>query len=145
MQLEPGDLQFVYNHGLLHDRTGFEDWPDVEDRRHLLRLWLSAPNDRPLPAIFRERRQLARLCDAVWKGDLKAARRIHYDLFEINQAVFYDTNPIPMKYMMKRLGIIPRNEHRLPMVPATRELAKRLDGVLKRAGALKPGKSKQAA
>ena len=55
MQLEPGDLQFVYNHGLLHDRTGFEDWPDVEDRRHLLRLWLSAPNDRPLPAIFRER------------------------------------------------------------------------------------------
>jgi 4-hydroxy-tetrahydrodipicolinate synthase len=81
-------------------------------------------------------RKLARLCEAVWKGDLKAARRIHYDLFEINQAVFYDTNPIPMKYMMKRLGIIARNEHRLPMVPATRELEKRLDGVLKRAGAL---------
>ncbi len=55
MQLEPGDLQFVYNHGLLHDRTGFEDWPDVEDRRHLLRLWLSVPNDRPLPEVFEER------------------------------------------------------------------------------------------
>ncbi len=55
MQLEPGDMQFVYNHGLLHDRTGFEDWPDLENRRHLLRLWLSAPNDRPLPAIFKER------------------------------------------------------------------------------------------
>ena len=55
MQLEPGDMQFVYNHGLLHDRTGFEDWPDVENRRHLLRLWLSVPNDRPLPDIFKER------------------------------------------------------------------------------------------
>ncbi len=55
MQLEPGDMQFVYNHGLLHDRTSFEDWPDLEDRRHLLRLWLSAPNDRPLPEIFAER------------------------------------------------------------------------------------------
>jgi 4-hydroxy-tetrahydrodipicolinate synthase len=57
-------------------------------------------------------------------------------LFEINQAVFYDTNPIPMKYMMKRLGIIPKNEHRLPNVPATPELEKRLDGVLERAGLL---------
>ncbi len=55
MQLEPGDMQFVYNHGLLHDRTGFEDWPELENRRHLLRLWLSAPNDRPLPAVFKER------------------------------------------------------------------------------------------
>lgn len=55
MQLEPGDMQFVYNHGLLHDRTGFEDWPDLENRRHLLRLWLSAPNDRQLPDIFKQR------------------------------------------------------------------------------------------
>ena len=55
MQLEPGDMQFVYNHGLLHDRTGFEDWPELENRRHLLRLWLSAPNDRPLPTVFKER------------------------------------------------------------------------------------------
>ena len=55
MQLEPGDMQFVYNHGLLHDRTGFKDWQDIEDRRHLLRLWLSAPNDRPLPPVFKER------------------------------------------------------------------------------------------
>ncbi len=78
-------------------------------------------------------RKLARMCEAIWKGDLKRARKLHYELFEINQAVFYDTNPIPMKYMMKRLGIMPRNEHRLPMMPATRELEKRLDGVLKRA------------
>lgn len=78
-------------------------------------------------------RKLARMCEAVWKGDLKRAQKLHYELFEINQAVFYDTNPIPMKYMMKRLKIMPKNEHRLPMVPATKELEKRLDGVLKRA------------
>ncbi len=52
MKLEPGDMQFVYNHTLLHDRTAFEDWPDAEQKRHLLRLWLSAPGDRPLPDIF---------------------------------------------------------------------------------------------
>jgi 4-hydroxy-tetrahydrodipicolinate synthase len=79
---------------------------------------------------------LARLCDAVWKSDIPAAKALHDRLLEINQAVFFDTNPIPIKYMMKRLGIIPENEHRLPMVPATPELEKRLDGVLERAGLL---------
>ena len=55
MQLEPGDMQFVYNHSQLHDRTGFEDWPELTDRRHLLRLWLSVEGDRPLPECFRQR------------------------------------------------------------------------------------------
>jgi 4-hydroxy-tetrahydrodipicolinate synthase len=80
---------------------------------------------------------LAKLCDAVWASDLKAARALHQRLLEINQAIFFDTNPIPIKYMMKRLGIIPENEHRLPMVSATPELERRLDGVLERAGLLK--------
>ena len=78
-------------------------------------------------------RPLSDMCEAVWQGDLATARKLHEQLFEINQAVFYDTNPIPMKYMMKRLGILPENEHRLPMVPATKEQEKRLDGVLERA------------
>ncbi len=52
MDLEPGDMQFVYNHALLHDRTGFEDWDDPAKKRHLLRLWLSIPGDRPLPEVF---------------------------------------------------------------------------------------------
>jgi 4-hydroxy-tetrahydrodipicolinate synthase len=76
---------------------------------------------------------LAQLCAAVWRNDLAAAQSLHQQLLEINQAVFFDTNPIPIKYMMKRLGILPANEHRLPMVPATAELERRLDGVLRRA------------
>jgi 4-hydroxy-tetrahydrodipicolinate synthase len=80
---------------------------------------------------------LARLCEAVWNSDVASARALHERLLEINQAVFFDTNPIPIKYMMTRLGLIPENEHRLPMAPATTELEKRLDGVLERAGLLK--------
>lgn len=55
MRLQPGDMQFVYNHSLLHDRTAFEDWPDPAERRHLLRLWLTAPGDRPLPEVYAQR------------------------------------------------------------------------------------------
>lgn len=55
MELEPGDIQFVYNHSLLHDRTSFVDDPDPALRRHLLRLWLSLPGDRELPPIFTQR------------------------------------------------------------------------------------------
>ncbi len=55
MQLQPGDMQFVYNHNQLHDRTGFLDWPDPAKRRHLLRLWLSIAGDRPLPPVFKQR------------------------------------------------------------------------------------------
>ena len=77
---------------------------------------------------------LAELCQAVWAGDLHRGRLLHQRLFELNTAVFFDTNPIPIKYMMKRLGLLERNEHRLPMVPATPELEKRLDGVIERCG-----------
>jgi 4-hydroxy-tetrahydrodipicolinate synthase len=80
--------------------------------------------------------EIAKLCDAVRAGDMASAREIHLRLFEVMRAIFFDTNPIPMKYMMKRLGIVERNEHRLPMVPATPELEKRLDAVLERAGLL---------
>jgi hypothetical protein len=55
MELRAGDIQLVYNHTLLHDRTAFEDWPEPERRRHLLRLWLAPRDARPLPSIFAER------------------------------------------------------------------------------------------
>jgi 4-hydroxy-tetrahydrodipicolinate synthase len=81
-------------------------------------------------------RVLSEMCEAVWRGDLKTAQALHHRLHGLNKAIFYDTNPIPIKYMARRLGIIPRNEHRLPMVPAMPELEKRLDSVLSRAGLL---------
>jgi hypothetical protein len=55
MQFLPGDVQLVHNHTLLHDRTAFEDWPEPERKRHLLRLWLAPPDARQLPPVFAER------------------------------------------------------------------------------------------
>ena len=55
MEFKPGDVQLVHNHTILHDRTGFEDWPEPEQRRHLLRLWLAADKARPLPPVFAQR------------------------------------------------------------------------------------------
>jgi hypothetical protein len=55
MRLAPGDLQFVHNHTLLHDRTAFVDRPQPSGRRHLLRLWLACPGARPLPPPFAAR------------------------------------------------------------------------------------------
>ena len=58
--LEPGDMVFLNSHTSYHARTEFEDHPEPERKRHLLRLWLSVPNSRPLPegwsAIYRDRR-----------------------------------------------------------------------------------------
>jgi Taurine catabolism dioxygenase TauD, TfdA family len=55
MDLEPGDIQLVHNHTILHDRTAFEDFPESDRKRHLLRLWLAPPNARPLPQVYAER------------------------------------------------------------------------------------------
>ena len=55
MEFEPGDIQLVHNHTILHDRTAFEDYPEPERKRHLLRLWLAPPNARPLPEVYAER------------------------------------------------------------------------------------------
>lgn len=55
MSFEPGDMQWVHNHTMLHDRTSFEDWPELDRKRHLLRLWLAAPDARPLPEIYAQR------------------------------------------------------------------------------------------
>ncbi|MEM6319139.1 MAG: TauD/TfdA family dioxygenase [Bacteroidota bacterium] len=55
MLLEKGDMQFVYNHAMLHDRTAFVDFEDINKRRYLARLWLSVVGDRPLPDVFASR------------------------------------------------------------------------------------------
>lgn len=49
---EPGAMLFCNSHTTFHKRTAFEDWPEPERRRHLLRMWLSLPNTRRLPASF---------------------------------------------------------------------------------------------
>jgi 4-hydroxy-tetrahydrodipicolinate synthase len=79
---------------------------------------------------------VARLYEAVASGNLQAARQMHYRLFELNRAVFFDTNPIPIKYMARRLSLISANRHRLPLLPASRDVEERLDVVLASANLL---------
>jgi 4-hydroxy-tetrahydrodipicolinate synthase len=78
--------------------------------------------------------KVAALYEASAAGNMDEARRLHFELFDLNCSVFFDTNPTPIKYMAKRLGIIESNEHRLPMMSASKELEARLDGVLLAAG-----------
>ncbi|HYC56327.1 MAG TPA: TauD/TfdA family dioxygenase [Candidatus Binatia bacterium] len=44
MEFVPGDIQLLKNSVILHKRTSYEDWDEPERKRHLLRLWLSAPD-----------------------------------------------------------------------------------------------------
>jgi hypothetical protein len=44
---EKGDMTFVMNHVTVHSRTEFEDWPEEDRKRHLMRLWLNN-GQRPL-------------------------------------------------------------------------------------------------
>lgn len=56
IQFESGDIQFLNNYVILHSRTEFEDYPEPDRRRHLLRLWLTAHNGRTIsPDVARER------------------------------------------------------------------------------------------
>lgn len=53
--LQPGDIQFVNNHVLLHSRGAYTDHDESEKKRHLLRFWLASHRPRPLAPVFEER------------------------------------------------------------------------------------------
>jgi hypothetical protein len=55
MEFEPGDMQFLCNYVILHSRTDYDDWPEPESKRHLLRLWLRTPGFAQLPPAFADR------------------------------------------------------------------------------------------
>lgn len=45
--LRPGDAYFINNRWVLHNRTAFEDFPEPERKRHLVRLWLVSLGEGP--------------------------------------------------------------------------------------------------
>jgi hypothetical protein len=55
MEFRAGDMQFLHNHQIFHSRNDFENWPEPERHRHLLRLWLCPRSGRPLPAVYAQR------------------------------------------------------------------------------------------
>ncbi|MGB5704435.1 MAG: TauD/TfdA family dioxygenase [Polyangiales bacterium] len=61
MDLDPGDVQLLSNHTVMHARTDYDDHPEPERKRHLLRLWISLPSSRSLGTRLRKERSRAEM------------------------------------------------------------------------------------
>lgn len=59
-RMQPGDIQIASNHAVLHARTTFEEWPEPDRKRHMLRIWSTLRrNRRPVPPSYRTTREFA--------------------------------------------------------------------------------------
>jgi 4-hydroxy-tetrahydrodipicolinate synthase len=75
-------------------------------------------------------RLVAQLYETFAKRDIDGAIALNLKLYPLFRGVALETSPIPVKYMLKRLGVLKTNEHRSPLVPASPEVEKQLDKVL---------------
>ena len=64
--------------------------------------------------------KFAKLCQAAREGDVKTAKALHYELLKLNDVMFIETNPIPVKAALALMGRI-ENEFRPPLCPPTEE------------------------
>jgi len=60
---------------------------------------------------------MAQMMDAALAGDLAKAKELHYKLFPLMKAMFYDTNPVPAKKSLELMGKIKSGTPRLPLCP----------------------------
>ncbi len=75
--------------------------------------------------------------DAALRGDLPTAQALHYRLLPLMDALFLESNPIPLKAALKLLGLA-GDTLRLPLVPAEPSTVVRLADALKAFGAWEP-------
>jgi 4-hydroxy-tetrahydrodipicolinate synthase len=78
-------------------------------------------------------RELARMYDLVEQGDYVAALDLHYHLLPLNEALFLETNPGPLKWVMGQLAMI-EPVCRLPLCEPSPENQQRLREVMARYG-----------
>ncbi|MBI5190538.1 MAG: 4-hydroxy-tetrahydrodipicolinate synthase [Nitrospirae bacterium] len=76
---------------------------------------------------------MAGLCDSYFAGNLEESRRYHYRMQPLNQAMFFETNPIPVKTALGMMGRI-NPELRLPLCPMSEGNTEKLRNVLKAYG-----------
>ena len=60
-------------------------------------------------------KDMATMMDAALAGDFDTARKLHYKLFPLMQAMFIDTNPVPAKTTLHLMGKITSSAPRLPL------------------------------
>jgi 4-hydroxy-tetrahydrodipicolinate synthase len=75
-------------------------------------------------------RQTAELERAYRAGDVARARALHYELLPVMQALFFETNPIPVKTALYLIGRIPDATLRLPLTPMEKTNRDRLESAL---------------
>jgi len=80
-------------------------------------------------------KEVALLCERALAGDYQGAREMHFYLLEANEAIFWDTNPIPLKTVLSWMGLCEK-EWRLPLAPTTPEVEERLRRMAERYGLL---------
>ena len=76
---------------------------------------------------------MAGMCDAFVKGDLDTARKLHYKMWPLMEAMFFETNPAPAKTALKMMGKI-TGEVRQPLCPMSSATADKLRQVLQKYG-----------
>ena len=81
--------------------------------------------------------RVARLYDLCAAGRWDEARDLHYELLELNEVLFLETNPGPAKAALGLMGLIDP-EVRLPLAPVSEATAERVRAALERLGLLKP-------
>lgn len=81
--------------------------------------------------------ETAELTHAALDGDWKRARELHLRLFPLSQAMFIETNPIPVKEAAAMMGLIRTAEYRLPMCPLSDANREKLRKVLVSQGLVK--------
>jgi 4-hydroxy-tetrahydrodipicolinate synthase len=74
-------------------------------------------------------RAVMALCDAVARADPRAALQLHRELFAVNEAVFFDTNPVPLKAMLAQRGVSSA-EVRPPLAPLDESTQARVCSVI---------------
>jgi 4-hydroxy-tetrahydrodipicolinate synthase len=77
--------------------------------------------------------ELVQMVEAAERGDFVTARRWHQKLFPLMQVNFIESNPIPVKFAMSRMGLC-EDTYRLPMVPPKRASQEKILAVLKEFG-----------
>jgi 4-hydroxy-tetrahydrodipicolinate synthase len=75
-------------------------------------------------------KDMAAMMEAALAGDLARAKELHYRLFPLMQAMFYDTNPVPAKKTLELMGRIKSGAPRLPLAPMNDETLARLKAAL---------------
>ncbi|MCW5197602.1 4-hydroxy-tetrahydrodipicolinate synthase [Buchnera aphidicola] len=77
-------------------------------------------------------KEISKICKLALKKKFSQARKINKKLINLNNILFIESNPIPIKWAAKKIGLIKNNILRLPMIPPNKKLKKMILNELKK-------------